>query len=147
MNYAIRNLKEINFGRSFDRIEFINYTTSGAEVPTGIINDKYYESVSDKFFPIEKTEKEDIIEIEEYPKDYSIQVYSLNKETGNGLAYLSINNGIHKVSLHLRGRHNYQNTIFTRNMDEKDAKLITIKAVAKRINDNVKEITYYFDEQ
>ena len=145
INYSLANLKDINFGRSFDRLEFISYTSSGAELPTGLIDEKYYELATSKLFPIESKKEEDIIEVDEFPNEYSIQVYALNKETGNGSAYLNINNGIRRISLHVRGKLNYQNTIFTHNMDEKEPTLMTIKAIAKRINGHVKEITYTFD--
>lgn len=142
ISYSVENLKEIEYN-GFDRIELINKTTDGGKVPVAIIDKNFYASIEDKFFKPESLQLEDIIEVDATPQEYSIQVYQLNIETGNGGVYLTINESIHKVPIHLRGRNTYHNTIFTKNMD--DEIIITIKAIGKRVNGKVTELTYTFD--
>jgi hypothetical protein len=141
--YSIENLKNINYNGSFNRIEFINYTKAGQELPVALINEEYIPNVERKLFPIEQPTVEDKIEEDEVPQTYTIQVYLLNKESGNGGAYLHTTSSIEKVLLHLRGRQSYENTVFTKNMDE--GKLMEIKAIGKRINGKVKELTFNFE--
>lgn len=143
ISYSIENLKEIEY-TGFDRIELINKETNGDRLPVAIIDKDFYSSIENKIFKPESLVKEDVIEIDEFPTEYSIQVYQLNRESGKGAVYLSINNGIYKVLLHLRGRNNYDNTIFTKNMDEGNV-IIKIKAIAKKVNGIVRIITYTFE--
>jgi hypothetical protein len=143
MSYSVERLQGLDYSNGFNKLEFINYDNQGQESSIGILDEQYIPSVTNKFFKAE--EKHDLIEYDQQPTEYNIQVYLLNNETGNGNAYLHIQEGIRKVSLHLRGLQNYQNTIFTHNMDEENATLMAIKAIGKRVNGIVTELTYTYE--
>jgi hypothetical protein len=144
LNYSIPHLKDLHFNKSFDRIEILNYDLSGQEFQIGLIDESFIPAVESKLFRTEEMNKEDIILYDESPTKYSIRVYQLNTETGNGGAYLQMDNTIEKISLHLRGRSNYDNTIYTRSMDA--GNIIEIDGIGKKVNGKVKEITVQLAE-
>src|SRR5690606_24257523 len=111
---------------------------NGEVLPVALIKTDYYETVSNKIFKPEQEEKPDEIIFDETPKNYKIQVYQLNKETGNGGAYYLINDNVSKISLHLRGRDDYHGTIYTKSMDDNSS--IDIHGIGKWINGVLKEI-------
>ncbi|MBK9631966.1 MAG: hypothetical protein IPO62_13030 [Saprospiraceae bacterium] len=81
----------------------------------------------------------EIIRIDDVLKNYKIQVYSLNKESGNGGAYYIQKDSILKILLHLRGKTDYHGTIFTKSLDEDRS--IDVKGIGKWVNNVLKEIT------
>jgi hypothetical protein len=145
ITYSVENLKEIEY-RGFNKIEVINKTSSGQKIPIAVFDRNFYPSIENKIFKPEELNREAIVEYDDFPVEYSIQIYSLNKETGNGGAYLELIKGtqksIQKVSLHLRGKNDYNNTVFSKNMDE--SVFMNVKALAKRVDGVIKEITYNY---
>lgn len=139
ISFSVTNLKEINYNNSFDRIELMNLSKTGNEIPLAIINKDYIPAIENKVFSELPIKKEDIIEIDEIEKKYSIQVYDFNSETGNGGVYIEDNGGIKKVALHLKGLNDYSNSIYTKSMDDK--KYIEVLGIAKRVNSIIKELT------
>lgn len=138
ISYSVENLKGMDF-ENFDKIEFINYEKSGNELPMGLIDKGFIPSIESKIFRPESLEKEDIIELDQIPTKYSVQVYNFNTQTGNGGAYLATGEDkIEKISLHARGRTNYENTAFTKSLDE--GKIVTIEGFATRVNGRIKVI-------
>lgn len=136
---SIQNLKEIDYSqKGFNRISFINYSKTGQEVPIGIIDKDFVPKLERKFFKPETQCLEDVIETDLLPKEYKIQVYLFNIETGNGSAHLEINDGIVNISLHVVGKRNYSNTKFTHSMDKK--KFFKVSGFAKRVNGEVKQL-------
>ena len=139
LNYSLPHLKDLHYNKSFDRIEILNYDLSGQEFQIGLIDESFIPAVESKLFRTEELEKDDIILYDDSPTKYSIRVYQMNTETGNGGAYLSMDNSIEKISLHLRGRTNYDNTVYTRSMDT--GNIIEIQGIGKKVNGKIREIT------
>lgn len=138
ITYSVDALKDLEY-KGYNRIEVSNRSKNGEIVPVALIQTDYYSSVADKVFKPEQTDKPDIIALDETLKDYKIQVYSLNKETGNGGAYYLDNESVIKILLHLRGKNDYHGTVFTKSLDENLS--IDIKGIGKWVNNVLKEIT------
>jgi len=138
ITYSVDAIKDLEY-KGFNRIEVINKSKGGENVPVALIKNDYYNSVADKVFKPEQIEKPDIIVLDDTPKEYKIQVYSLNKETGNGGAYFIKEESIFKIALHLRGKNDYHGTLYTKSLDENLA--IDIKGIGKWVNNILKEIT------
>lgn len=137
ITYSVESIKEIKY-EGFHKIQISNKLETGEILPIALIKTDYYESVQSKVFKPEQEEKPDVIEFDENPTEYNIQVYSMNNETGNGGAYF-ISDNITKVSIHLKGKTDYHGTVFTKSLDEK--KPINILAIGKRVNNVLKELT------
>lgn len=138
INYSVDTFKDLNY-QGFNKIEVKNTLSSGEKLPVAIINEDYYKNVVDKVFKPELENKPDLVIFDEEPLTYKIQVYSLNKETGNGGAYYILNDAITKVTLHLRGKNDYHGTIFTKSLDENIQ--IDVSGIGKKVNNILKEIT------
>jgi hypothetical protein len=138
ITYSVDAIKDLEY-KGYDRIEVSNKSKNGETVPVALIKTDYYNSVADKIFKPEEKVKPDIIIFDDALKDYKIQVYSLNKETGNGGAYYLQNDGVLKISLHLRGKNDYHGTLFTKSLDENLS--IDIKGIGKWVNNVLREIT------
>lgn len=131
-------VKDIEY-KGYNKIEISNKLKNGEILPIALIKTDYYETVENKIFKPEQEIKTDEIVIDETPKDYKIQVYSLNNESGNGSAYFVINDNVSKVALHLKGKTDYHGTVYTKSLDDKNS--IDIKGIGKWINGVLKEIT------
>lgn len=138
ITYSIDAIKDLEY-KGYDRIEVKNKLTNGDKLPVGLIGNEYFNSVSQKVFKPEQNVKPDIIELDENPKEYKIQVYALNKETGNGGAYYINDDIVYKVNLHLRGKDDYHGTIYTKSLDESNS--IVVKGIGKLVNGILKEVT------
>lgn len=141
ITYSVESIKDIEY-KGYNKIEISNKLQTGEVLPIALIKTDYYEAVSNKIFKPEQEEIPNEIIFDEIPENYNIQVYQLNKETGNGGAYYLINEQVTKISLHLRGRNDYHGTIYTKSMD--DDSLICIKGIGKWVNGVLKEITVDF---
>ncbi len=138
ITYSVDTLKDIEY-KGFDRIEIRNKTKTGEKLPVGLIPADYYNNISEKVFKPEELEKKDEIIFDTEAKEYNIQVYSLNKETGNGGAYYVVNNKVTKISLHLKGKDDYHGTIYTKSLDEDIT--IDAKGIGKWVNNVLKELS------
>jgi hypothetical protein len=138
VTYSVDAFKDIDY-LGFDRIEISNTLKGGEVLPVALINTDYYDSVSTKVFKPDQGKKSDIITLDDTPSLYKIQVYSLNKESGNGGAYYQVEQSITKIAIHLKGKSDFHGTVFTKSLDEN--KIIEIKGIGKRVNNILKEIT------
>lgn len=142
---SVENFKNVSY-TGFESIEVLNRSESGTKLPVAIIKDNYYNSVENKIFKLEVENKPPIVEIDEQPVEYNIEVFDLNRESGNGLIYLSVKGAdtrIRGVSLYLRGKDHYENTIFTQSMHDKS--IISIKGIAKKVDGVYKSITFNYE--
>ena len=138
ISYSVENLKGLEFD-NFDRIEFINYEKSGQELPMGLIDKDFIPAIENKIFKPENLKKEDVIELDQIPQKYNVQVYNFNTQTGNGGAFLRIaEDKIDKISIHARGKSNYENSFFTKSLDE--GKVVSVEGLATRVNGRIKAI-------
>lgn len=138
ITYSVDSIKDIEY-KGYNKIQISNKLGSGEVLPIALIKTDYYENVQKKVFKPEQQDKPDEIVFDDNAKDYKIQVYSLNNETGNGSAYYVIDDNVSKVSLHLKGKSDYHGTSFTKSLDEK--KSIDIKGIGKWVNGVLKELT------
>jgi hypothetical protein len=138
ITYSVDTIKDLQY-KGYNRIEVGNKLANGDKLPVGLIETDFYNSVANKIFKPEELEKPDLIELDDTPTDYKIQVFSLNRETGNGGAYIIIDENVAKIKLHLRGREDYHGTVFTKSLD--DSLSIEIKGIGKRVNKEIKEVT------
>lgn len=138
ITYSVDSVKDINY-RGYNKIEISNKLENGEVLPVALLKTDYYETVENKVFKPEQKVKPDEIIIDEIAKKYKIQVYQLNKETGNGSAYYLVNENVSKISLHLRGRKDYHGTDYTKSMDANSS--IDILGIGKWENGILKEIT------
>ncbi|MCC9074458.1 hypothetical protein LNQ49_22980 [Flavobacterium sp. F-65] len=140
INYSSKELEKIEYHGSFDRLKFQNITNTGQEIPFGIIDNDFILSVKDKMFDLSNFETKPIIVFDESPQKYKIQIYLFSIESGKGNAYYMDENGvISKIIIHATGKSNYDNTIFTRGMD--DGKSFEITGIAKKVDGKIKQIT------
>lgn len=138
ITYSVDSIKDIEY-KGYNKIEISNKLENGEILPIALINTDYYETVANKIFKPEQEEKPDIIIFDEVPKDYKIQVYSLNNETGNGGAYFVVDDNVSKIALHLKGKTDYHGTVYTKSLDDKNS--IDIQGIGKLVNGVLKEIT------
>ncbi len=138
ITYSVDSIKDIEY-KGYNKIEISNKLENGEILPVALIKTDFYETVENKVFKPEQKEKPDEIIIDEIPKNYKIQVYQLNKETGNGGAYYLVNDNVSKIGLHLRGKNDYHGTVYTKSLDEDMS--IDIIGSGKWINGVLKEIT------
>jgi hypothetical protein len=140
LNYSSKELEKIEYNGSFNSLKFQNLTNTGAEIPFGIIDNDFILSVKDKMFDISNFESKPIITFDEIPKNYKIQIYLFSIESGKGNAYYTDENDIiTKIIIHATGKSNYDNTIFTRGMD--NGKPFEVKGIAKKVDGKLKQIT------
>ncbi|MBC7523661.1 MAG: hypothetical protein H7239_04395 [Flavobacterium sp.] len=138
ITYSVDSIKDIEY-KGYNKIEISNRLQNGEILPIALIKTDYYETVVNKIFKPEQEEKLDEIVFDENPKDYKIQVYSLNNESGNGGAYFVVDDNVSKISLHLKGKTDYHGTVYTKSLDDKNS--IDIQGIGKWINGVLKEIT------
>ena len=138
ITYSVDSVKDIEY-RGYNKIEISNKLENGEVLPVGLIKTDFYETVENKIFKPEQKEKPDEIIIDEIPKNYRIQVYQLNKETGNGGAYYLVNENVSKIGLHLRGKDDYHGTVFTKSLDENTS--VDTLGLGKWVNGVLKELT------
>ncbi|HLY68262.1 MAG TPA: hypothetical protein VKR53_00955 [Puia sp.] len=144
ITYSIEPFKDIQY-EGFDNIEVMNKNTNGDRIPIAIVKKDFYDIVSSKLFSPEEINKEDEIIVDKEPKNYEISVYWFNSESGKGGAHVRDNQIQYKTPLHLKGRANYRNTIFTRNANDDEDVFITVSGIATRRNGRIEliEYTYY----
>ncbi len=138
ITYSVDSIKDIEY-KGYNKIEISNKLETGEVLPVALIKTDYYDTVQSKVYKPEQEDKPDEIVYDESPKDYKIQVYSLNNETGNGGAYYVVEDSVSKISLHLKGKSDYHGTVYTKSLDEK--KSIDIQGIGKWVNGQLKEIT------
>jgi hypothetical protein len=140
--------------KSFNKIELSNSNTEGELFLLATLDSNKLEAIHEKQFkylgdlmdlrsniPRIRASKEIDYDAEEFG-EYQIRMYSLNTVTGKGNAYLN-NNIKNKVTVYLKGLPHYNNTAFTKSMDE--SKVITINAKAKKSGGRIKSLTYKFN--
>jgi hypothetical protein len=133
ISYSAKELESIDFQGSFDALRFENYSNTGESIPFAILNNEFFESVRDKILTEESSKLEDITVWDKEPVDYTIQVYNFSTITGKGSAwFIDPENSISKILVHAKGRSVYENTIFTKSMD--DGKQIQVKGIGKTVN-------------
>ncbi|WP_256012661.1 hypothetical protein [Desertivirga xinjiangensis] len=139
INYAVTRIKDIPFNSSFERIELLNQSKKGEDIQLGIMDKSFIPSVERKL-PISEQKPPKKETTDESPMEYSILVYSFNTNTGNGAAFVQLEEErFEKVSLHVKGLTNYQSSIYTNSMDK--GSTVKVKGKAKRVNDRIKNIT------
>lgn len=144
INYSINGLKNIEYNDDFENIQFINISDKGDEIPFASINDELVFTIDERLFNLDEFKADDIILIDEKPKNYTFQVFQFNTDTGNGKAYFKEpNDSIHKISVYARGRENYQNTTLTQSLHERLP--FDFSGVGKYVNSNLKSITINLD--
>lgn len=144
INYSVWNLKELDYNKGYNRIEFSNITSKGENVPVGYLDKEYIPSVQMKLFKLEDGLKEDVIIVDNKPTNYKIQVYQFNVQTGNGGAFVLLpDDKLERISLHVQGKKSYEHSVFTHSMDE--GVLVEITGIAKRVNGRITEIRMNFD--
>lgn len=138
ITYSVDSIKDIEY-KGYNKIEISNKLDNGEVLPIALIKTDYYETVANKIFKPEQEEKPDEIIFDKTSKDYKIQVYLLNNETGNGGAYFVIDGNVSKIALHLKGKNDYHGTVFTKSLDDKNS--IDIQGIGKWVNGALKVIT------
>ncbi|WP_374363767.1 hypothetical protein [Cloacibacterium sp.] len=138
INYSVNSLKDFQYN-GFSNIEIKNKIDNQTKIPIAFINKSYYDNVINKVYDIEIEKKEDVIILDETPKNYVIQMYSFNKESGKGSCYFNTDETINKVAIHLKGRSDYHNTDFTKSLDENIK--IEVCGIGKWVNGTLKLIT------
>jgi hypothetical protein len=138
ITYSVDSVKDIEY-RGYNKIEISNKLENGEVLPVALIKTDFYETVENKVFRPEQKEKPDEIVFDEIPKNYRIQVYQLNKETGNGGAYYVVNENVSRIALHLKGKDDYHGTVYTKSLDENTS--IDTLGLGKWVNGVLKEIT------
>lgn len=140
INYSINGLKNIENNDDFQNLQFLNIADNGNEIPFASINDELVFTIDERLFNLDEFKAEDIILINEKPKNYTFQVFQFNTDTGNGKAYFTEpDGGIHKISVYAKGRENYQNTTMTQSLHERHP--YDFSGVGKYVNSNLKSIT------
>lgn len=140
INYSSKELEKINYDGGFERLKFQNVTNLGEEIPVGIFDFSFIESVKDKMFDVSRFEALPVILFDENPQIYKIQIYNFSTLTGKGSGfYIDKEGSISKIIVHATGKENYDNTIFTKSMDE--GKQYEIKGIGKKVDGKLKLVT------
>lgn len=144
INYSINDLKNLDYTQGFDRLSFMNQTDNGDEIPFAMIDNILISTLEQRLFDTSEFIESDVIIKDKNPLEYSFQVYQFNTDTGNGRAYYSIpEGGVIKIAVYARGKSNYQNTGFTKSMDEN--KPYSFKGTGTYVNSILKNITITFE--
>lgn len=139
ITYSVNALKDLAFNEGFEKIEIRNTLQSGFQQPVGLIDNKYLATVESKLPKIEGP-IEKVTSIDQKENEYEIIVYSFNTKTGNGGASVIIGDVVYeKILLHVRGLYSYQNSPFTKSMNEGEP--IKVKGVGKWVDDRIKLLT------
>ncbi len=135
---------QIKNSSSFDKIELLNYQTTGGELGLGVIDETFFESIKEKLVIKEPVVDTTIYTEDTTPQPYRIRVYKLNSVSGNCWAYFYPNpnddEGVYQLPIVInKGDKEYNNSIFSRSLHEE--RTIDIKGIAERINGRVSQIT------
>lgn len=139
ITYSVNPLKDITYHQSFDKIEFTNLLDDGNVMPIALVDDNYIPLIEQRVWKSEQEEKPDVETVDDFPKDYTIQVYQFNKESGKGSAYYDEDDAIIKVGVHALGKKDYAHTPLTKSLD--NGKKVEISGYGKRINGKLTLIT------
>lgn len=140
INYSVNNLKNIDYSQGFDRLSFINQSNEGDEITFASIDNNLISTIEKRLFDTTEYIESDVIILDEKPIEYTFQVFQFNTDTGNGKAYFTNQDGqITKIAIYAKGKVNYQNTGFTKSMD--DSKPCKYKGIGKYVNSKLKNIT------
>jgi hypothetical protein len=127
---------------SFDKIELINYEISGGEIPLGLIDKTFFESIKEQLVVKEPEVSTDIYEEDLELHTYRIRVYHLSTLTGNCWAFYYFNSDTddcYKIPIRInKGEKEYSNNFLSKSLDED--KVINIQGKAERINSKVTSI-------
>lgn len=144
INYSINNLKDIDYSEGFERLSFMNISTEGDYIPFAMIDNNLISSIQQRLFDTSEFIESNVINKDENQVEYTFQVYQFNIDTGNGRAYYTNPGGsVIKIAVHAKGRNNYQNTGFTKSMDEN--KPYKFKGIGIYVNSVLKNITINLD--
>lgn len=135
---------EIEIGRDFSGVEISNRSATGADVPIGIVDREFLDSISGLAESFNAEVAPDEV-VDPYPASYQIHVFAFNKESGNGAAYLhtwdsSGEKIAVKVKIHARGLQSYEHSELSGSLD--NGKIISKEGIAKSIDGVVKSIRF-----
>lgn len=140
ISFSAKQIEEIDYGESFNELKFQQTTKEGYIVPIGIINSEFNNNIQNKVFDVSEFIADDIIIEDDTPKEYPVQIYKFSSETGKGSGYYTnAENSISRIIVHGIGRDKYQNTIFTKSMDE--GKVYIFKGIGKYKNGILIKVT------
>lgn len=139
ISHSTNKLENVKYNRSFNSLKFQNIKTSGEEIPLSLINDTFISNIKNKVFNTSKFKSTPVKSKDDKTKDYKLQVYSFSTVSGKGTAYYTDANGaISKIIIHAKGRNNYENTIFTKSMDE--GKPYVFKGIGEYLDNKLKKV-------
>lgn len=142
INYSVDSIKEIDYNESFNSLKFENVTSLGDTMPFAIINESFIPSVEEKVYNVSNN-PQDVVEIDESSQNYNIQVYKFSTDTGKGAGLFHLDDGSKsKVIIHAKGRSNYEDTIFTKSMDE--GRPYLFRGIGTRKNGKLKKVVYTY---
>ena len=132
---------QIKNSSSFDKIELINYESSGGELGLGIINGEFFDSIKEQLVIPAPEVSTDVIEEDVNPTTYRIRVYKLSNKTGNCYAYFYPDESETNYEIPIlinKGNKEYSHSTISKSLDED--KVINIQGRAKKVNGEVKSI-------
>jgi hypothetical protein len=130
--------EQIKASKSFTQVDWFNYT-NGGEIGIGSINESFYENIKSKLVVEEIETAVSVIEEDKEDQKYRILVYSLNTESGKGLALLfhGDTEKADRISLHItKGDKKIENTVYSNSLHE--GKVVDVIGKAKKVDDKYK---------
>lgn len=143
INYSVDSIKSIEYNDSFHSLKFENITAAGNPIPFAIITEDFIPSIADMVYNVDEFNEEAVIEIDDNPQNYNVRVYNFSTLTGKGSGFFIHPDGrTWKIIIHAIGRHNYEDTIFTKSMDEGQAYLF--RGIGTRKNGKLHKVVYTY---
>lgn len=141
----LSNISEfIKSNESFDTVEIGLIDSKDQFFSNGIIDNNYKYIIESKLLSNEFIQEEREIITDETPKDYRILVFSINSESGKGLArlYADSSEKFSRIRLAVeRNDKDLTHTIFTKSLNED--KVVTVSGIATMINGVYKKLECY----
>lgn len=143
INYSVDSIKEIEYNESFNSLKFENITASGQAIPFAIINEDFIPSIENIVYNVDQFNARDIIEVDQHPQNYNVRVYDFSTISGKGSGFFYQPDGqTWKIIIHATGKDNYENTIFTKSMDEGQPYIF--RGIGTRKNGKLKKVVYTY---
>lgn len=134
----------IKSNESFDTIEIGMIDSEDQFLSKGFIDNNYKSLVEPKLLSSEYLQEEREVITDETPKEYRILVFSINSESGKGLArlYTDSSEKFSRIRLAVdRNDKDLTHTIFTKSLNED--KVVTVSGIATMINGVYKKLECY----
>lgn len=131
-------LSELDFGKDFDEVQIRN-EVADVKQDVGVVDPQYVEETRSLVDAIALEEADDV-KIDPNEKDYTVQVFYFNRDSGNGAAYYLVDQVTTKIKVYARGlKVGYSKTKFSHSLDT--GKPVVVEGKGKWVNGELRSVT------